>query len=156
MRIIFLSLAAIGAVATGGAALAQTTSMTTGHRPGMHAPGAGGTGDFFRSHRGFGRDRHRGPRRRHGRSGRGTAPPLYFGVGGYGEPAASGGDGFFAGGGEVRMEGRRPVYDYDRSYPYEWPSAAASDGASAGDRPYGREAMHCTLELSVRVCRGAR
>jgi hypothetical protein len=153
MRIILLSLAAIGAASVGGAAFAQTTSMTTAHRPGMHAPRAGGTGDFFRSHRGFGRGMHRGPRRRHGGSGRGSLPPFYLGLGGYGEPAPSHGDGFFAGGGEVRMDGTRPVYDYDRSYPYEWDSAAARAWGSGEPEA---APTRCTPELGVQVCRGHR
>lgn len=154
MRIIILSLAALGAVSVGGAALAQTTSMTTGHRHGMHAPPAGGTGDFFRSHRGFGRGMHRGPRRRHGRSRPGTLPPLYFGLGGYGEPAPSQDDGFFAGRGEVRMDGGRPVYDYDRSYPYQRESAAAP--SPEWGEPQAAAAVHCAMERGVRVCRSWR
>lgn len=156
MRIIWLSLAAIGAAAIAGTAPAQTTSMRTGHRGGMHAPPAAGTGDFFRSHRGFDRGHHRGPHRHRGRSGRNRLPPFYFGLGGYGEPAVPYGEGFFAGGGEVRMEGSRPVYDYDRAYPYEWDSAAAPAWEPAEDLAYAPARPRCAVEHGVRVCRGGR
>ena len=153
MRITFLTLAALGAAAVGGAALAQPASTTAGHRPGMHAPPA--AGDFLRSPRGFGRGMHRGSRGHHGRSGRDRLPSFYLGLGGYGEPAPAHGDGFFAGGGEVRMEGGRPVYDYDRSYPYEWASAAAPASDRAGGERYEME-PRCAVESGVRVCRGRR
>jgi hypothetical protein len=155
MRIFLLSLAAIGAATIAGAAPAQTTSMTTGHRGGIHAPPAGGTGDFFRSQRGFRRGLHGGPHRHRGRSGRDRLPPFYFGLGGYGEPTERSGDGYFGGGGEVRMEGARPVYDYDRSYPYEWDSAAAPAWGWAEDEA-GAAPPRCAFERGVRVCRGGR
>ncbi len=151
MRIILLLLAALGAVAIAAPAQAQTTSFGSGHRGGAHAPPP--AGDFFRTHRGFGHDRARHPRRPRGRFDR-RAEPFYLGLGGYGEPASPYGDGFFAGG-EVHMDGGRPVYAYDRSYPYEWDSTAALAVPGAGDE-LDWAAPHCMMEHGVRVCRGRR
>jgi hypothetical protein len=153
MRIIMLSLAAIGAAAVAGAALAQPASPTAGPPPGAHAPPL--PGDSFRGHRGLDRGTAPGPRRHHRRPGRGVPLFAYFGFDGYGAPLEPYGDGFFArGGGEVRMQSGRPVYDYDRSYPYQWASGVAPAWAESG--PDAREAPRCTLERGVRVCRGRR
>ena len=148
MRIFLLSLAAIGAVALAAPAQAQTTSFSSGHRGGAHGPPP--AGDFFRTHRGFGHDRARHPRRSRGRFDR-RAEPFYFGLGGYGEPADPYGSGFFADGGEVRMDGGRPFYDYDRSYPYEWAPASGRDWADG--EAYAAAPPLCAVEHGVRVCR---
>jgi hypothetical protein len=83
-----------------------------------------------------------------------------YGAGGFAGPYEAVdpyGTGFFAGaGGAVRVRGGRPQFDYDRSYPYEWASAA-------GGRPQreAREVRYaapppgrCAMENGVRVCRG--
>jgi hypothetical protein len=163
MRIILLSLAAIGVAAAGGAAAARPGSLAMAPRGGAHAAtGAPGGGFISRGHQGFGRGTARG--RRHGRFGRGGGrfgyPFGYFGLGGYGPAVDPHGNGFFAGGGgEIVMAGGRPVYDYDRSYPYEW-SAPGGAHASAAERR-GRDGrtsavIRCTVEHGVRVCRGGR
>jgi hypothetical protein len=67
------------------------------------------------------------------------------------------GNGFFArGGGQLQLQGGRPHYDYDRSYPYEFASAAAGDGGQARtvEEPAIRSGPRCTMESGVRVCRG--
>jgi hypothetical protein len=66
------------------------------------------------------------------------------------------GNGFFAGGGgEVRVQGGRPHYDYDRSYPYEWaPAGRAREFELAEVGPSTEASKRCTFEKGVRVCRG--
>jgi hypothetical protein len=64
--------------------------------------------------------------------------------------------GFFAEGGEVTMDGDRPVYHYDRSYPYEYGGPRATPTAAASG-------LHCQVQsvwdeqgrsqVPVRVCR---
>jgi hypothetical protein len=84
----------------------------------------------------------------------------YWGYGGDGDgyadtiPTLDEG-GYFTSGGEVyAREGARPVYDYDRGYPYEWYKPAAERSSAA--RPPQRLArqISCASEGPVRVCRG--
>ena len=161
MRIILLLAAAAGAAAIGTAAAAAPGrsaghgsgaqggwAATGGHRAGPHRAGNG-----WKARARSGEDRRRG---RFGRPGRDFA--LFdggYGLAGPGGLVEPWGDGFFAGGGgEVRMKGGRPVYGYDRSYPYEWApaSGAPPEGSEAPDR--GEPPRRCTVENGVRVCRG--
>jgi hypothetical protein len=158
MRIILL-LAAAGAAAIGTAASARPAARFTGS-PGAWASAGGhraGTGWQGRSRPGMSRDRRDG--RHGGRPGRPGRDGLFVldggGIAGPTGIVAPYGDGFFAGGGgEVRLRGGRPHYDYDRSYPYEWASAAGRrpdlEEEARPDEPRPR----CTLEHGVRVCRG--
>ena len=64
--------------------------------------------------------------------------------------------GFFAEGGRVTMDGDKPVYHYDRSYPYEYGGSRATPAAAA-------TGLHCQVQsvwdeqgrsqVPVRVCR---
>ena len=162
MRIILWLAAAAGVAAIATAAPARPGGGS-GHgsgRPGAWAPGGGegaGTGWRVRIRSGAARGRHgRHHRGRFGRDGR-DGPVFFdgFAIAGPTGIIAPWGNGFFAGGGgEVRMRGNRPHYDYDRSYPYEWASAAGGrpdrDEAESASEPPPR----CTLEKGVRVCRG--
>lgn len=162
MRIVLFLLTAAAAAAS-GAALAQSGIMSAGHSGRTHAP----TGSWKPSHatsrhRDFRRgDRRRHDGRRHGRSARhGDRFDLPFGGIGYldeFEAIDPHGNGFFAGGGgEVRLSGGRPYYDYDRSYPYEWASAAGGGESRPVARDRAGAAPQCGLEQRVRVCRGRR
>jgi len=64
-------------------------------------------------------------------------------------------NGYFNSGGEVyAREGERPIYDYDRGYPYEWYKPAAARSPAMARRS-GEQHISCTIEgASVRVCRG--
>jgi hypothetical protein len=65
--------------------------------------------------------------------------------------------GFFSEGGRVTMNGDKPVYHYDRSYPYDWYGGPRATAAAA---PTG---LHCQVQsvwdeegrsqVPVRVCR---
>jgi hypothetical protein len=158
MRII-LFLAAAAAAATSGPAPAQTSSMTAQHGH-PHATARGSDGwilrpqpDFRRGSGGH-RDGHRG--RHRGRfDGDGLLYP--YGFAGSVDMMDTHGNGFFAGnGGGIRMRGGRPLYDYDRSYPYEWASGAAGSAGWAEREDESRPSRNCSIELGVRVCRGRR
>jgi hypothetical protein len=159
MRIIFLLAAAMGAAAIGGPAEAQSQGGFSGPGAGSSgrwAPGSGyhaGSGGHFHLRPGIGRgDR---PHRRFGRRrGDSLYPSGGFGSAGSIEAANPYDSGYYAEGGRVRLRDGRPYYDYDRSYPYEWASAAAGgDGwdEAAGSGP---PSARCTFENGVRVCRG--
>jgi hypothetical protein len=70
--------------------------------------------------------------------------------------------GFFAQDSGVSFDGERPVYHYDRGYPYEWFDRAPAMPHRAGPR---RISVTCqvelvpsnrgTLDVPVRVCRGS-
>jgi hypothetical protein len=71
--------------------------------------------------------------------------------------------GFFGNGGEVAQVNGRAIYDYDRSYPYEYyrgprREQAAADGASAGRATAGCETQWVPDgrgggDVPVRICR---
>ena len=162
MRILLVLAAAAGAAAIAAPAPARPAGKFTG--PGAGTPGAwaAGGGDH-RARRGWlglsrpslgrdRRDRHRGDRRPD-RDGL-----LFYDGFGIDWPAGGldpHGNGFFAGGGgEVRMRGNRPHYDYDRSYPYEWASAAGGRGRRWEVAFVSEPPPRCTVENGVRVCRG--
>ncbi|HEX8309582.1 MAG TPA: hypothetical protein VF645_14315 [Allosphingosinicella sp.] len=164
MRIIYWLALALGTAAIASAAPARpATGSFIGAGPkaggpigGGHHMGPGG-GFRFGPGRWDGDRRHRPDRRRSGRHGW-SGYGLYGGVGIAGPVGAVDphGNGFFnGGGGRIGLRDGRPYYDYDRSYPYEWNSAAASghvrDEREA--RPVDR-AGRCTMENGVRVCRG--
>ncbi|HEX6374488.1 MAG TPA: hypothetical protein VFZ91_02085 [Allosphingosinicella sp.] len=161
MRIIWLLATGAGAAAIGAAAPAQSAVASFGHhgpRPGMGAPG--GTGPAFDRLRhfrpGMGTDRRHGRHhRRFGRGGGGFVFPFGGGIAGPFAAIGRYGAGFFSGG-EVRLHGGRAYYDYDRAYPYEWPSAAAGGFDRAGGAAESRPTVRCRLEHEVRVCRGGR
>ena len=164
---IFLLLAAAGAAAIGTAAAAAAA------RPGggSAGPGAGPAwspvhgvrhgvraGWEARSRPGVGRHHRRPGHHRDGRGPKGRHGAFYydgFGIAWPGGSVSPFGNGFFAGGGgEVRLRGGRPYYDYDRSYPYEW-APGAGDRHDWNEAERSREpAPRCTFENSVRVCRG--
>jgi hypothetical protein len=160
MRIILFLLTAAGAAAS-GAALAQSSTMSVSR----HSVSAGwsqgrvaGRHQDFR--RGPGRD-HRRDGRHHGRFGHGGERfDLPFGGIGFVdefEAVDPHGNGFFAdGGGRIRLRGGRPYYDYDRSYPYEWASAAAGRAGWSVTGYDVDETPQCGVEHGVRVCRGRR
>ena len=166
MRITSFLLMASGAAAMGGAALAQSGSLpgrSSGNPPSISGSWKPGPG--FGRHHDFRRGKARGPDRHHGRPGRHHGrfdrrgddfAVAYGGIGSVEdfEAVERHGNGFFAGGGgQVRLQGGRPYYDYDRDYPYEWASAAAGSARwvveSGIDEP-----ARCTAEHGVRVCRG--
>lgn len=165
MRIILLLAAAAGAAAIATAAAAQPAARSAGHgagTPGAWAPTRGhraGTGWQGSSRPGMSRGHDRRHGRHRGRFGGSEGHGLFFdggfGIAGWYGAGGPYGDGFFAdGGGEVRMRGGRPYYDYDRSYPYEWaPGAGGRPEQAEGTRSAGPPAR-CALESGVRVCRG--
>lgn len=161
MRIILWLAAGVAAMAIGPAAAEAkpgTGSWNSGG-PGVSINGGGhhaGNGGHGRYGPGFGKGggRHHG---RFGRHGRGGFNP--YGGGGIAGPVWEVdpyGNGFFnGGGGQIRLRGGRPYFDYDRAYPYEWAS-----GARAREPEWAEEAARiqaparCTFENGVRVCRG--
>lgn len=161
MRIVLFLLTATAAAAS-GAALAQSGTMSAGHRAasaGWKPSHAIGVRHDFR--RGPDRDRGRHDRRRHGRFERGGERfAVPFGGIGHSDEFESidpHGNGFFAGGGgQVRLSGGRPYYDYDRSYPYEWASAAGGGDFWSVVQDGVGPATQCGIEHGVRVCRGRR
>jgi hypothetical protein len=159
MRIIFFLAAAAGAAAASGPAPAQTSSMgpRSGHPHASAANGSAGwilrsNPDFRRGRPGCDHDR------RHDRFGRGGEGLLYsYGFDGAPDRVDPHGNGFFAGGGGgVVMRAGRPLYDYDRSYPYEWAPSAAGPGAGIASEGEDRSEPFCSLERGVRVCRARR
>ena len=169
MRIIWLLLAAgLSVAGSGAAAAAEIARGSMARMGGPH--GAGKPGGFGqgakpwrpnRPHpgRGHGRhDRHDRWRGHHGMPDPGFLYPYGAGfVDAPYEPVDPHGNGFFAGGGgAVRVQGGRPYYDYDRSYPYEWaPAGRPSVGWTVDDSDL-QTAPRCGLERGVRVCRGGR
>lgn len=162
MRILLLLTAAAGAAATATPAPARPGGHFTGS-PGAWAASAGGhravAGWQARSRSGLGQGRDRRDGRPGGRFGRSGREGLLF-YDGYGIAGPTGlvapwGNGFFAaGGGEVRLSGDRPHYDYDRSYPYEWaPASGGQPDVEDAARP-AEPRPRCTIEHGVRVCRG--
>ncbi|HEX8224953.1 MAG TPA: hypothetical protein VF605_14125 [Allosphingosinicella sp.] len=165
MRIFLLLTAAAAVAAIATAAPARPAGKPGGH--GAGAPGAWGANGRHRARAGWearsrppmsrGHDRRDGSDR--GRFGRPGGDGVYvrdgFGIAWPSGTLAPWGDGFFAGGGgEVRLKGSRPHYDYDRSYPYEW-APSARRRADRDERSSAAEAPpSCTLEHGVRVCRG--
>ncbi|HEX8262988.1 MAG TPA: hypothetical protein VF547_08955 [Allosphingosinicella sp.] len=158
MRILLLL--AAGSAAVGTAAPARPAADFAGRGGGAPGVAASAGGPRVRSgwqvyvRPGLGRPGHH--RGRFGRPGRdGIDFDGGYGLAGPGGIVAPWGDGFFApGGGEVRMKAGRPVYDYDRSYPYEWPSAAGGRGRRWEVGFVSEPPPHCTIEHGVRVCRG--
>jgi hypothetical protein len=108
------------------------------------------------------------PQRRHER-GLGTGW-IGYGYGGLTEdPESLRDQGFFADTGDAWAANGHAVYDYDRSYPYDWyPAApAALDGGSGDGGPGPAPAPTVRCEIAwvadargarspVRVCRGRR
>jgi hypothetical protein len=163
MRIILCLAAGLGAAAIATAAAAKPGASGThggGPRPGWSGGGGdhAGGGLYFR-HAPSGIKGYGGQGRRHGRFGRNRYNPYGgFGIAGPVGAVDPWGNGYFnGGGGEVRMSGGRPHYDYDRSYPYEWSSAGGGrqDWEEEGEEMRATERpARCTFENSVRVCRG--
>jgi hypothetical protein len=172
MRIILGLAAALGAAAIGEAATAQSAPAFSGGGVGA-GPGAGAQGGWSSAegrpapggHRhlrqgwSYGPDRRRG--RHHDRPGR-HARHGFQAYGAYGGAGIAGpvgevdphGNGFFAGGGgDIRVRGGRPHYDYDRSYPYEWASATGRRPQSDEEESAPPPPPRCTFESGVRVCR---
>lgn|GEM_PF-6043068 len=158
MRIILFLLTATAAAGS-GAATAQSSTMSVSR----HAASAGWSrgqvpGRYQDFRRGTGRDHRRHDRRNHGRSGERFDLP-FGGIGSIDEFEAVDphGNGFFAGGGgQIRLRGGRPYYDYDRSYPYEWASATGGRAVWSAIEDDVDEAPQCGVERGVRVCRGRR
>jgi hypothetical protein len=155
MRIVLLLLAASLGTA---APAARPASGSMAGSPSPHGAWNGGgwkrvwrNGPRPGGDHGPGRDRWRGHQGR-------DEPVFYpYSAGGLDAPVEAvdpHGNGFFAGGGgEVRIEGGRPHYDYDRSYPYEWAPAGGAGRARGGEQARPAQA-YCTMENGVRVCRG--
>ncbi|HYJ81767.1 MAG TPA: hypothetical protein VEW26_02860 [Allosphingosinicella sp.] len=164
MRIILLAAAIIGAAAIGTAAAARPGRPGPGPGPGagppswLNAPGSRHGGKAGRT--GFGSSPAKGDRRPGRGQGR-FAGNDFYAYGGAGIVGPVGavdpyGNGFFTGaGGQISLRGGRPHFDYDRSYPYEWGSAAGGRREGAVEEERASEPPpRCTLEHGVRVCRG--
>lgn len=160
MRIYFWLAAGVGAMAIGTAAAARPGGTSSGHGgnpPGTWSSGGHHGGNYAR--RGLGPGVSKGDHgRRHGRFGRhGRDRSNAYGGGGVVGPVVAVdpyGNGFFnGGGGEIRLRGGRPHYDYDRAYPYQWASAAGERLEEERVRTVERP-PRCTFENGVRVCRG--
>lgn len=161
MRIILGLAAGVVAMAIGTAAAARPGGTGSGHGgspPGVWSNAGHQAGKGGRTRFGIGTtkvDRRHG--RHHGQSARRDLHPN--GGAGIADPVGGVdpyGNGFFTGGGgQIRLRGGQPYFDYDRAYPYEWNRAA---GARDGDRPSEARAAEprarCTFENGVRVCRG--
>lgn len=174
MRIILLLLAAgLGVAASGAAAAVEIARGSMVRSTGPHGafkPGGFGHGfKHWRPHRphpgrGHGRHDRRGRHDRHDRWGHHGMPDTAFlypyGAGfvdGAYEAVDPHGSGFFAGGGgAVRVQGGRPYYDYDRSYPYEWAPAGRPSVGWTVDESDLKAPPQCSVERGVRVCRGGR
>jgi len=160
MRLILLAATFIGAAAIGTAAPARPGGSGHGWNPPGAFSNGGGHHSAKRGHTRLGigpieSDRRGG--RRHGRFGRADFnfnPYAGAGIAGPIGAVDPHGNGFFTGGGgQIRLRGGRPYFDYDRTYPYEWSSARGRpewDEAPSAAEPPGR----CTMENGVRVCRG--
>jgi hypothetical protein len=163
MRIILWLAAGVAAATLATAAPARPGGNGSGHGGSPAGGWSNGGGHYAGQGRvtrfGIGAirvDRRRG--RHHGRSGRsGRDDSNIYGGGGIAGPVAEVdpyGNGFFTGGGgQIRLRGRQPHFDYDRGYPYQWASPAArpelDQEALATQTP-----ARCTVENRVRVCRG--
>jgi hypothetical protein len=164
MRLIYWLAAGIGAVAIATAAPARPGGGSPGHGKGFQGWSnggglPGGKGGHARPGTGWsnGGVDHRRHHRRHGRFRQDYH--VYGGAGIVGPVGEIGryGNGYFTGGGgEIRLKGGRPHFDYDRAYPYEFASVAGGrrdreeeEAMRPAERP-GR----CTFENGVRVCRG--
>jgi len=161
MRIIFWLEAGVGLAAMGTAAAARPAGAFNGQSGGLQVGGSksgghhAGRGGHTRLGPGMiGNDRRHG--RHHGRSGRQDFRS--YAAGGIAGPIGAvdpWGNGFFSGGGgQIRVRGGRPQYDYDRAYPYEWASGAGGRQASAEEDRATEFRSRCTFENGVRVCRG--
>jgi hypothetical protein len=163
MRIISWLAAGVAAATLATAAPARPGGGGSGHGGGPTGGWSNGGGHHAGQGRGTrfgigairvdpGHGRHH---RRFGRSGRDDFN--LYGGGGIAGPVGEVdpyGNGFFTGGGgQIRLRGGQPHYDYDRSYPYQWASTAArpepDQEATAIQAP-----ARCTVENRVRVCRG--
>jgi hypothetical protein len=167
MRIILGLAAGMAAMAIGSAAAAArpggTGSGHGGSPPGAWSNGGGhhagkagrtrfGTGTI-EADRGHGR--YRGRFRHFSRQD--FLPYAGAGIGGSFGALDPYGNGFFnGGGGRIRLQGGQPYYDYDRAYPYEWAPAAAGRVDAPEEKRAIEPAPRCTVENSVRVCRGWR
>jgi len=165
MRINLWLAAGVGAMAIGSAAAARPGGTGSGHGgspPGVWSNGGGHhAGKGGRTRFGIGAveiDRRQG--RHHGRFGRsvrdGSDP---YGAGGIVGPVGEAdpyGKGFFGGGGgEIGLRGGRPYFEYDRTYPYEWASAAGGRRHWVVEEERSSEPRErCMMENGVRVCRG--
>jgi hypothetical protein len=111
----------------------------------------------------------------HGDGGDGRFDELVEPFYGYGNYGYSDGDGyvntipmsnepgFFANGGTVDFDGEKPVYDYDRSYPYDFYKGQPTERYQAADRSAASSSGRCDLRdvpdgnsgriARVRVCR---
>ena len=165
MSIILLLSAAMGMTTTGGAAPAPPAGVAVGRSlVQVGSWNRGGRGRAVDLRRPFRPGLGRGPGRHHRHPGRhGRAGPDFlfpYGAGGLAgefEAVDAYGNGFFAGGGgRVRVDGGRPYYDYDRSYPFEWASAVAAPRSWAEEEDRPILPPRCVVENGVRVCRGGR
>jgi hypothetical protein len=163
MRIILWLAAAAGAAAIATAAPARPGGGGSGHG---HGPGlqvgwsnGGGYHGAKRGHTRFGIGRTENGHRhgRFGRSGRDDFNP-YGGIGiagPIGEVDPHGTGFFAAGGGQIRLRGGRPYFEYDRAYPYEFASVAGGRRQGVVEEERASEPrQRCTMENGVRVCRG--
>ncbi len=161
MRIILWLAAGVAAMAIGSAAAARPGGGGSGHGGGPPAWSNGGG-----HHAGQGRvtrlgigtirvdlGRHHG---RFGRSGRDDYGPYAGGgiAGPVGEVDPYGNGFFTGGGGQIRLRGDRPYFEYDRAYPYEWGSAARERQERRAEAQATEPTPRCTMENGVRVCRG--
>jgi len=138
---LLLAFAALAAPSALAPVAAADFGFTSGRHHGASRPGAGGPGFGFTTDR----------RARRGGGYRGQYL-FYPGLGLIEEVPPDAG-GYFDQGGSARTGGG---YDYDRSYPYDYPRR---EDARAAAPPAAREARtpRCTLEQvpggAVRVCR---
>jgi hypothetical protein len=165
MRFIFWLAAGMSAAAIATAAPARPGGGGSGHGPGFRAGWSNGGGhhNFKGRQTRFGIGRIEIDRRhwRHrGRSGR-SGPDGFTPYGGLGIAGPVGdidpyGNGFFTGGGgQIRLRGGQPYFDYDRAYPYEFASANRAREPERTEAAHRTEAPpRCNFENGVRVCRG--
>jgi hypothetical protein len=161
MRIIIWVAAGLSAAALASAAPARPGGSGHGGGGGLKVGWSSGGGQHGgKAAEGWGY----GPvrvRPRHGRNHRrfGWDDSHLYGGAGIGGPVGevnAYGNGFFTGGGgRIRMNGGRPVFDYDRSYPYEFSAARRRAESEPGEEAQAaRPGPRCTFENGVRVCRG--
>jgi hypothetical protein len=150
-------------------ALAQSAGFDfVRSEPGAGAPPGGPNGGQWNGERPRDRERWRERCRRNGRCGDWGSHGYGYGYGygglGHQDMLAGGRYGYFSQSGDARrLSNGRPVYDYDRGYPYEYyrEGARAHRGDGGGNR-YAR-ARECSFEttrdrrtgreVEIRVCR---
>jgi hypothetical protein len=162
-KTIFWCAGLVAAVSLAGAAEARQASFGSAARQQAGQARAGALQSGFAHLHG------RGGRRGFGRFD-GFGVGRGYGLGWYGgglieDPEALRDQGFFADTGNSWTEHGRAVYDYDRSYPYDWYNDGDAEGPPPRRAANAGPAVRCEISWvadakgersAVRICRGRR